>query len=391
MMMHCSYKRFLARRASLPLLCAFVFMAFCSVFAGAGFAAALFTVDRVQVDVTADNALAAREEAFDLAQRKAFTQLVDRLSPNGAAAAEIDLMDTSVIASMIKDYEIIEEKISDVRYIGTYTFRFRSSAVKRFFSGQSLTYSDLESDPIMILPFYQVNGRYDLWSYGNRWKDAWDRVNGVKSLVPVIVPVGDLQDVSDMRDDQAMTYQTYRLRALTDRYGAKETVIAVAVPDSSLIQSIQGGGAAQGSLIIKLYRTDESRPVLATQFFIRAEPNDTHDSLFDRGVQRVQSLLRENWKAQTMVNAGQMNNIQARISIASLQDWVRTEKKLKAVSAVEDVLLESLTAQRAVVNLQFEGDLRRLQMALNKQGMKLATLQANDVRVDQTIPMYELK
>lgn len=366
-------------------------MAFCSVFASAGFAAALFTVDRVQVDVTADNALAAREEAFDLAQRKAFTQLVDRLSPNGAAAAEIDLMDTSVIASMIKDYEIIEEKISDVRYIGTYTFRFRSSAVKRFFSGQSLTYSDLESDPIMILPFYQVNGRYDLWSYGNRWKDAWDRVNGVKSLVPVIVPVGDLQDVSDMRDDQAMTYQTYRLRALTDRYGAKETVIAVAVPDSSLIQSIQGGGAAQGSLIIKLYRTDESRPVLATQFFIRAEPNDTHDSLFDRGVQRVQSLLRENWKAQTMVNAGQMNNIQARISIASLQDWVRTEKKLKAVSAVEDVLLESLTAQRAVVTLQFEGDLRRLQMALNKQGMKLATLQANDVRVDQTIPMYELK
>lgn len=388
MIMHRFYKRFIARRASLALLLALVFSL---AFAGNGFAAALFTVDNVRVDVTADNALAAREQAFELAQKKAFMELVDRLAPSGGDKAAAENLDVSSIAAMIKDYEIVDEKISDVRYVGTYIFRFRSVAVKSFFSGKSLTYTDLESDPIMILPFYQVNGRYDLWSYGNRWKEAWNRVNGAKSLVPVVVPVGDLQDVSDMRDDQALTYQTHKLRSLTNRYGAKEAVIAVAVPDSSLIQSINGGGTAQGSLIINLYRTDGSRPVQASQFYVKADSGESHDALFDKAVKRVQSLLRDNWKAQTMVNAGQVNKVMVRVAISSLQDWVQVEKKLNAVSAVDDVTLDSLTAGRAVVSLSYEGDLRRLQLALGKQGMQLATLQANDVRASGHVPAYELK
>ena len=388
MTMQCSYKRFFVGRASLALLCGLVFTAFCSFLSTPSLAAALFTVDHVQVDVTADNALAAREAAFEQAQKKAFLALVERLAPSGTGALSPEALDVSTIAAMIKDYEIVEEKISDVRYVGTYTFRFKSAAVKQYFSGQALTYTDMESDPIMILPFYQVNGTYDLWSYGNRWKAAWDRVNGSGALVPVVVPVGDLQDVSDMRDDQALSYNTARLRNLTQRYGASEAVIAVAVPDSGLIQSLRGGGAVQGSLIVNLYRTDASRPVQAAQFYVRAESGETAEGLFDNAARRVLAMLRDNWKAQTMVNAGQMNRVQVRVQIASLPDWARLEKKLNAVSAISDVALDSLTVQRAVVTLSYEGDLRRLQLALGKQGMKLAS---SNVQVSGQPPIYELQ
>ncbi len=383
------------RTTSPSVTSAFVFVCFLScllAFMPIATATTLFTVDNIEVDVTDDNALSAREKAFDEAQILAFKKLVARLSPSGYDQMSAAAVDINSISSMIKDYEILDEKISNVRYVGNYTFRFRASAVKKFFSGKSLNYSDLQSEPVMILPFYQMNGRYDLWSYNNLWKSAWDRSGRGRALVPIVVPVGDLQDVSDMRDDQALSYEYARLQNLIKRYGAKEAVIAVAVPDSGFMQVLQSGGLVQGSLIIHLYRTDGYTPVLVKQFYVQADPSTMSSSkdVFDIAVERVQKLLRDNWKAQTMVNAGNINQVQLRIPLGSLQEWIKISKKLKALSTVNDVVVKSMSSKRVLVALSYEGDINRLQLSLSKAAMKMAPLSVSDVNTEQGIPVYEL-
>lgn len=369
-----------------------LFVLLCLGCAAYGQAAALFTVNKVTVDVTADSAFAAREAAFETAQVKAFERLVKRLAPAESRSWALEGIGPSAIAAMIKDYEIISEKISDVRYVGTYTFRFKSAAVKQYFSGRSLNYSDLESEPVMVLPFYQVKGRYDLWSYSNRWKKAWDRDSARRSLVPIVVPVGDLEDVRDLRNDQAFSYDRTRLFQLVQRYGAKEAVIAVAIPDSGLLQGLQSGDLSQGSLIVTLYRTDSMSPQEAAQFFVTADPASmaSYDAMFDEAVRRVKGLLRDNWKAQTMVSAGRMQTVQLRVGLRRLQDWVKVRDALHTVSAVRSVRLDGLTMGRAVVTLTYEGELSRLQLAMGRKKMQLAQLQHTDVRLTRGVPMYGL-
>lgn len=383
------------RSTSLPFVCLWLFSAFVALCAGQNaMARSLFTVEGVEVDVIAENAMVAREQAFEEAQMKAFYRLVERLAPSESGRWVSEGTDINTVAAMVKDYEVLNEKISDVRYIASYVFRFRSDAVKSFFSGQSLNYSDLASDPVMILPFYQVNGRYDLWSYDNRWKQAWGRIKSGRSLVPVVVPVGDIQDVSDMRDDQAMSYDSYRLKALVERYSAKEAVIAVAAPDSGLLQSMNSGALPTGSLIVSLFRTDTHTPVKVYEFFVTAEAIEarSYDDVFDAAVARVQKLLGDNWKAQTMVNAGQVNRVQLRVPVRDLQDWVQVKATLQSVSAVSGVALDSLAPNRAVVTLSYEGDVNRLQLALQKKSLSMIGLTDHDVRQkDASVPLYSLK
>ena len=81
----------------------------------------LFTVEGVTVDVTAENAVAARDEAFMKAQRDAFAVLAKRMVAEGQAG-NVGVPDDDTLSSFVKDFEVTNEKLSAVRYIGTYTF-----------------------------------------------------------------------------------------------------------------------------------------------------------------------------------------------------------------------------------------------------------------------------
>ncbi len=85
-----------------------------------------YTVTDVKVDVTADNAVNARQQAQEKAQQDAFAQLAARLAPGQTIPAPPAM----TIATMVDDFEITQEQLSPVRYIGTYTFRFRPAAVQ---------------------------------------------------------------------------------------------------------------------------------------------------------------------------------------------------------------------------------------------------------------------
>ena len=276
----------------------------------------------VQVDETAGNALAARDIAFEKAQKIAFKRIMDRLAVQNVDV-DNQIPDSITLGRMIKDYELTQEKSSGVRYISTYTFRFDDRAVKKYFSGRAVHYTDIKSDPILILPFYEGANGAVLWSYTNAWKEAWDTASAEPQLVPIIVPIGDLQDVADISDEQMITYQPERLQSLLQRYGAKEAVIAHTVfgGASADALSIQGMG---GMVVNLLNRAYGPQHVLALE--VSPREGDTDAMLLAGAVKRVRGLLSQNWKAQTGIAQAQAMNITVSIPIATLAHWAVKEK-----------------------------------------------------------------
>ena len=121
--------------------------------------------------------------------------------------------DVATVSAMVDDYEVTAEKLSSVRYIGTYTISFRPAAVERYLNVQGQSYTNVVSAPLVILPFYQVSGKNFLWSPYNIWMRAWNRAPASGAPVPVIVPIGDLEDVSDIGDDDVFGYNPVFLRS----------------------------------------------------------------------------------------------------------------------------------------------------------------------------------
>lgn len=337
----------------------------------------LYTVEGVKVDVTADSALAARDQAFDKAQVDAFQVLAGRMLSESELAA-FTPPDAATVSPMVQDYEVTSEKLSSVRYIGTYTFTFRGQAVERYLNVQGKSYTNVASAPLVILPFYQTGGRTYLWSPYNSWMRAWNRNSGSgNTLVPLIVPMGDLEDVSDIGDDDVFSYNPSKLSALLKRYDAGDAVIAVATPGGTLGKA-QESDPVNGSVTISLYRTDRGQPEHVREMVVESASGDTLAKLLDRAAADVETALKQNWKEKTVVSPsvelpGEMQNaVIARVKIASLEEWARAQQSLARVNAITHTALKSLSPREALVELSFRGDEEMLRQALAQAGMTLS-------------------
>lgn len=371
-----TYKTF---RAASIVFCA-VAACFFTASPPAGAADDLYEVEGVVVDVTADSALAARDQAFEKAQVDAFTILAGRMLPESALDS-FKAPDAATVSTMVQDYEVTAEKLSSVRYIGTYTISFRPAAVERYLNIQGQPYTNVVSAPLVVLPFYQVSGKNFLWSPYNIWMRAWNRAPASGAPVPVIVPIGDLEDVSDIGDDDVFGYDPDKLAALLKRYDAGDAVLAVAMPDGNLLKADEGDSAANGSVTISLYRTDLGSPEHVREMVVQGQPGDTVDRLLDRAVTQTQAALKQNWKDKTVVQTSSQvasavtapggDTIVARVKISNLEEWASVQRALGRVGAITAMQLKSLSPREALVELSFRGDEEMLRAVLAQSGIAL--------------------
>ncbi len=330
----------------------------------------IFTIKNVKVDVTAEDALKARDQAFEKAQIKAFKTLASRILSD-KEAKEMHPPVTMVISNLIQDYEVTKEKLSAVRYIGTYTFRFKESDTKRYFTGRGQSYTDVSSNPVLALPFWQGNKGALLWSPYNVWLGAWNRAGDLTGLVPIIVPLGDLSDVRDISDGEALHYERRKLRHILRRYKASEAVILIASPDQAFAGIQTDNATAIGSLFIKIYRTDRSEPELVQRLEITARGTETRATFLNRAVKEVHRALQKDWKQKTIVDTRQTSHLNVRVHVRDLKQWAEMQRALKAVNGIEKVSLQSLSPKFARVELVYSGNMDRLNLALKQAGMTL--------------------
>ena len=138
----------------------------CAAPFGSTKANSLYTVEDIKVDVSDENAIKAREKAFEEAQVKAFKELTSRMLSEDEAL-NYETPPVSSISMLVKDYEVSDEKLSSKRYIGTYKFRFQERGVRRFFAKQGTQYTDVVSKPVLVLPLLETGQGTVVWSPQN--------------------------------------------------------------------------------------------------------------------------------------------------------------------------------------------------------------------------------
>lgn len=340
------------------------------LFLFSGIAAAddpLFTVHGVKVDVTATSAVEARTQAFEKAQQEAFKMLAERLLPQDEAAT-FEPPTTTVISPMVKDFEITGEQLSRVQYIGTYSFRFKDSAIKAFFADRNVSFTDIRSKPVLILPFLQTGRNVLLWGETNAWLGAWGKADTKQGLVPVQVPIGDLADVSDIKDDEALTYDAIKLRNIVSRYGAGEAIIVIAHPkwqDANTTVEPQG-------LDVMIYRTDTGAPGFVKTLSIAATDKMDTESIFDTAVRITRQTFQSDWKEKTSATLDTKSNLKIRVRFASLREWSETQKILRNIPGVSALRVVRLAPKQAEIELTYGGTPDRLRLALAQSDIILS-------------------
>jgi len=95
--------------------------------AGAG--SHVFTVRGIAVDVTAETAAAAREKAHAEGHVKAMEKLLARLLPRDEQAL-LRKLEAREVLTYVQDFQVEDERTSDVRYLASLTFRFKPEPIR---------------------------------------------------------------------------------------------------------------------------------------------------------------------------------------------------------------------------------------------------------------------
>ncbi|ACI98953.1 DUF2066 domain-containing protein [Rhodospirillum centenum] len=376
----------------------------------------VFTVRDVVVDITAGNAAAARDEAIPEAQRKAFRTLYERLTlPRDAN--RLPTLGPAEIEALVEAFEVQEERTSAVRYVGTYTVRFRPSAVRTLMIGAGIPYAEVQAKPLLVLAVDHTLGDPILWQQETAWRRAWADLPLPDGLLPIVIPYGELQDVTDIGVSEALAGDVTALRRIADRYGAGSVAVVQAglkgilempppaglppadpgarpapvpaLPPASTTAGAPPAGAHDLRVIVTLHHFDgapeisvldlppapvhhpDAPAASASAESPAAAPPPGIAEAMPEAVRQVVERLEQAWVQANLVETGHENRLAVTVPLSGLQDWAETRRRLGGVPTITHVRIVSLARDRAELELTCLGDTARLRTALAQQDLLL--------------------
>lgn len=319
----------------------------------------LYQVRNIQVNVSEKNAAVAREKGLYQAQETAFSTLSKRLLPDDDFIPEID---HSTIESMIDSFQISDEKISSTQYQATVHIDFIPQIVENYFRSLGRDQILSPSPPVLVVPFWQkAEQATNLWDKNNEWSNTWSQQVSHNQLIPIVLPLGDLQDRSEIPDLSVLSQSSSYFQPIMQRYGVKKIVIAVL--STTTLSDHEGS-----QVFLMTYEeadTNQSQTLSITDL-------SAHQTVFQKGVDRSVQFLETEWKRKASQQSDQSSVIRVYSEFQELGDWVKLQQKLKNLSTVKALDLEKLSQGRADFQLTIKGSVNALKLDLQSYGFQLS-------------------
>jgi hypothetical protein len=319
----------------------------------------IFTVAGVPVDATAANAVAARDAARLDGERRAFRQLLERLTLV-ADRGRLPRIGDQQLTDMVRDFSVANERSSGVRYLATYTFRFQPDAVRALLRDAGIPFAETVSKPVVVLPVLRRDDAAMLWDDPNPWRAAWSDHTGASGLVPLVVPLGEAADLAAIGADQALAADPAALTRIAANNGGGDILIAVATqrPTGELQTSLRRVSAGGTSEIAK------------GSF----QPNAGEDpgAFMSRVVTASVADLEEAWRRDNVLTTGTEGVLTASVPLdGDLAGWLVVRDRLKGVPTVKRSDVVTMGRQAARVEIHYLGDPARLRVALAQRDLVL--------------------
>lgn len=142
--------------------------------------AGTYTVSGIPVDVTAADAATARDQAIVDGQRSALQKLVENMM-GSEKAKQIPLPGDDEISAMVQDFEVENERVSSVRYVGSLTYRFLSDPVDRLVGRAPAGTLDTTTMPMPAGPVRTITANVPI-SGLEQWMEVRSKLVGVPLL-----------------------------------------------------------------------------------------------------------------------------------------------------------------------------------------------------------------
>lgn len=321
----------------------------------------------VEVDVVAKEAADAKSQGVAKAEVKALTDLLDKLAPDGTTQDIIAGLDARKISNMVKETEVLEEKITGNRYHGKIRVSFNGDELSDLISKAGEQTKDEKAVTVgsfLIIPAYKEGTQELLWDDTNPWRNVWKNVGLEITSGDVIVPYGDVADSNIITTKNLSDITFASLAPVTIRYGVSDVVIVQAelVRKPDLILTVIKRRVARGRNVVNVTK-------------YRADPQETRDLLLTRAARDIVANLQHN-KSEDLSNnqavrGGERGEIMILASISTLASWTQLRTKLSALPMIDSIDTLAISAKQVDMIVHYRGSAASLAQAITTNNIRL--------------------
>jgi hypothetical protein len=314
-----------------------------------------FSIGGIEVDVTAADAIQARNQAIREAERRAAKLLVDRMvAPEDRA--RVPQLDDSRLDSLVRGVEFAKERSASGHYVATLNIVFSAQPVKAWLGEAGIRIIETVARPALVIPLWKDKNGVEPLDDRNAWRDAWAGLDTSASSVPLTVVLGDQLDQNELSVEEAFVGDVSALSRLNGRYRAPTVIVAIVEGDK-----------ASGPLTVGGVRYDSqtgARNEIAKMTV--ADAGQLADA-----ARKIHGRLDEDWRSVAAVRRDEQAALDAQVPIRALGDWVAVKQRLGSVPAVKSVVVRTLEADHADVHIDYFGSPEELQRTLGQVGLQL--------------------
>jgi hypothetical protein len=343
-------------------------------FGGAAQAAdSLYDVAKISVDITAEDAVAARATGMAEAEQRAVKTVLQRLLPVGVDA-NLPGLTKEDIEGLVNGVSIRKEQNSTTRYIATLDVSVNEQAIKQLLQEFSLPFSEERAPSISILPL-TIAGRALASEGGDAWREAWEALDLSHSVTPATIlrarPGLSLDTV-----EAVLAGDAEALAKMQEEYGSGPLLIAVGQTTGGAFVTRLAGADGVGA--IALERSDTlgadpkagAREAAAVAFGIienrwkTTQPGAAPGTVGVAQPGAAPQATEEDGAAKGEVP----RNVVARVEFSGLKDWQEIRGRLMNVAGIRGLEVNSLSARTASITFDYAGSLGLLQRELDQNG-----------------------
>jgi hypothetical protein len=314
-----------------------------------------FTVRGIDVDVTAANPQAAKDQAIAEGQNRAFRMLLERLTQPGDHAR----LPKADGTQYVRDFSVESERSSSTRYIATLSVRFNPAAVRKLLQGAGIAYAEPRNRVLVVVPVFKpAGGRAVLWDDPNPWRAAWLGLGG-GGLVPVVVPTGDLTDAQTISPEQAIAGNPEAMQTLGARWRTSDVLVVVA------------GLSANGKTLDVSLIASPGAPKPSDSLSYQLAEGESAEQLMARAVRDIDRGIDTVFKQPNLLSFDRAATLSTLVPLTSMEDWLAVRDRLGRVPQVRRWELVSLSKAEAALVLHTVGEQEQLNAALANVGLRL--------------------
>lgn len=304
----------------------------------------------IMVDVTSENASVAREKAMNIANRKAFTIVAERVATPDGVKKLNELTDAQIL-NFIKEVSVISEKASDIRYIATFNVAVNEHILKTYMQENDIPFVIGSSANILIIPTFREfkTDAPMLWEANNIWRKTWEQnPRNISSAKFYSIPANG-SNYAALDAEKALRMDGIALDKIAFINNTKDIYVADAV-----YNGIEGL-----NIILYSYKDGSEESI--------SVPGERSEQLFIDAINQVSDTIYSKVKKQTVVDSQRKSDITVLFNYASLKEWLMLEKSLKQIAYIEKISTDAMGSGKVQFKISYIGSYDKLLEALRNK------------------------